>query len=224
MLRKVTLSAVLLAFIAPAATAQDRRACNGIYCPQIKASDYASEFQPFVKPGVTWQQVKGQNVLVIKYYAPDGKIAETKTFPQTDYMKPTTSVNGAIAFAGAGTPIVALYGLAPCNKDGTFTFDGGKTTCANVWQSNLADNLFGTQAILCRAYIDQKDKPVQAATCIRETEGFGKDHKPSGVVIDDALAGLGVASLAKDASGKILRPDLVTAAQQGAKIFNSLSR
>lgn len=219
--------ALLVGFLIPAAfpgLAQDRSACFGIFCPQTKAGDYAAEFLPYVTPGSTWQQSKGKNVLIIKYYKPDGTVADTKTFPQTSYMQPKANIPDAIAFAGANTPVMSLYGLKPCSRTGSFSFDGTKSTCASVWQNSLADNLFGTQAVLCRAYIDQIDKPVQSATCIRETEGFGKDRKPGGIVIDDALTGLGVVGLSVDGAGKALRPDLTAVAAKGAKMFNSLAQ
>ncbi|MBZ5762287.1 hypothetical protein LAV84_23815 [Rhizobium sp. VS19-DR104.2] len=224
MLKKVTASVVSLALVAPAVAAQDRSACYGIYCPQTKASNYAAEFGPYVQAGKTWQQVKGQNILVIKYYRPDGAIADTITYPQTRYMQPVRDKPGSIAFSGDGTPTIALHGLQPCTKGGPFAFQGEKVTCTSLWQDRLSSNLFGTQAILCRAYVDQVDKPVQQATCIREEDGVGKNHKPAGIVIDDALVGLGVVTLAKDVSGKVLRPDLTSVATQGAKMFNALSQ
>ena len=77
-------SALVLASLT-AADAQDRSACDGIYCAQGKAaSDYAAELTPLmVDPAKTWEEVKGRNVLVIKYYRPDGTFVSTRTWPQT---------------------------------------------------------------------------------------------------------------------------------------------
>jgi hypothetical protein len=224
MLKELTLSVVLSALVATQIAAQDHSACNGIYCPQVQAGDYATELEPYVQAGKTWQQVKGQNILVIKYYKPDGTIAQTKTYPQTRYMQPVSDKPGLIAFSGEGTPTIALHGLQPCKKIGSFAFQGEHVTCTSLWHDRLSSNLFGTKAILCRAYVDQMEKPLQQATCIREEDGVGRDHKPAGIVIDDALVGLGVVTLAKDASGEVLRPDLTRVATQGAKMFNALSQ
>jgi hypothetical protein len=220
--RSTAALAVILAGSGMAA-AQDRSACSGIYCPQTKAADYAAEFAPYVAAGKSWEDVKGQNVLVMKYYHPDGTIAATKTWSQSSYMQPVATLPGRIAFAGQGTPTIALYGLSPCTKKGSFNFKGEKFTCQTLWQDRLSDNLYGTQAVICRAYADQIDKPVQQATCIRENEGFGGKSLKGGVVIDDALVGLGVAIIDRDATGKLLRPDLAKVETQGTAIFKSVT-
>ena len=204
---------------ASSATAQDRTGCTGIYCPQVRAADAAAELAPFMAPGKTWEQVKGQTTLVMKYYNRDGTLASTRTFPQKAYMQAVSSQPGRIAFAGQGTPTVALYGLSPCRRAGAFQFSGERFTCASLWQEQLNDNLFGTQAVLCRAYVDQEDRPVQEATCIRADEGPGK--LAGGIVIDDTLVGLGSAVLVRDPGGKPLRPELTAAEKTGAAILAS---
>ncbi len=203
------------------ATAQDRSDCDGIYCAQGKAaSDYAAELTPLmVDPSKTWEEVKGRNALIIKYYRPDGTFVSARTWPQMQYMKPTPALPGRIAFAGAGTPTVVLHGLAPCTRKGSLDYKGERFTCATLWQDRLSAQLFATQAVLCRAYLDQADKPVEEATCIRQTSGFGPDRSVGGVVIEDQLAGSGIVSLARDAQGRVLRPDLAREAERGAAIL-----
>ena len=102
--------------------AQDRSACTGIYCPQVRAADSAAELAPYMAPGKTWEQVKGQTTLVLKYYNPDGTLASTRTFQQRAYMQPVAAAPDQVAFAGQGTPTVALYGLRPCARAGSFEF------------------------------------------------------------------------------------------------------
>lgn len=199
------------------AMAQDRSACTGIYCPQVMAADASAELAPYMAPGKTWEQVKGQSALVVKYYNRDGTLASTRTFPQSAYMQPVGTLPGKVAFAGRSTPTITLYGLSPCRKKGAFTFSGERFTCESFWQERLGDNLFATQAVVCRAYTDQIDRPVQEATCIRANEGA--EGKVGGIVIDDALVGLGAAVLERDASGKPLRPELAGAEKTGAAIL-----
>lgn len=205
------------------ALAQDRSACTGIYCPQTRAADSGAELAPYMAPGKTWEQVKGQTTLVLKYYNRDGTLASTRTFLQRAYMQPVAGGPGQIAFAGQGTPTIALYGLKPCARAGSFDFKGERFTCDSLWRSRLADNLFGTQAVLCRAYIDQAEKPTQDASCLVAEEGAG-GKLAGGIVIDDALVGIGAASLARDASGKPLRPELAGAEKTGAGILAGVGR
>jgi hypothetical protein len=200
-----------------AAAAQDRSTCTGIYCPQGRASGTAAELAPYMAPGKTWEQVKGQTALVMKYYNRDGTLASTRVFPQSAYLQATASQPGKVAFMGQGTPTIALYGLSPCRRTGTFEFSGERFTCDTLWREQLNDNLFATQAVLCRAYVDQVDRPVQEATCLRADEGSGK--LTGGIVIDDTLVGLGSAVLTRDASGKPLRPELAGAEKTGAAIL-----
>ena len=200
------------------AEAQDRSTCAGIYCPQIKAADSAAELAPYIAVGKTWEQVKGQNTLVLKYYNRDGTLASTRTWLQSAYMQPVPGLPGKVAFVGQGTPTVALHGLVPCMRKGGFSFKGERFTCESFWQERLSDNLFGTQAVLCRAYADQIDRPLQEATCIRANEGTG-GRAMGGIVMDDALVGIGAAVLARDAGGKPLRPELAGAEKTGSAIL-----
>ncbi len=204
------------------AAAQDRSACNGIFCSQTKAADYAAEFAPYVAGEKTWEQIKGRNILVIKYYDSNGTLESVRSYPQSRYMEPVNTLPGRLAFAGQGTPIVALYGLAPCKKIGSFDFKGQTFTCHTLWQDRLETSLYATQAVICRAYTDQIDKPVQEATCLRADEGFGTKTR-GGSVIDDTLVGLGVAVIGKDANGKPLRPDLAKVAARGAATFDAIT-
>ena len=223
--RVFAVSALVLASLS-AATAQDRNACDGIYCAQGNAaSDYAAELTPLmVDPSKTWEEVKGRNALIIKYYRPDGTFVSTRTWPQTQYMRPTPALPGRIAFAGAGTPTVVLHGLVPCTRKGSFDYKGELFTCATLWQDRLGAALFATQAVLCRAYVDQADRSVEEATCIRQTSGFGPDRSVGGVVIEDQLAGSGIVSLARDAQGRVLRPDLAQEAERGAAILKGTAQ
>ena len=225
-LTQVFAASVLVLASLTAVDAQDRSACDGIYCAQGKAaSDYAAELTPLmVDPSKTWEEVKGRNALVIKYYRPDGTFVSARTWPQTEYMKPTPALSGRIAFAGAGTPTVVLHGLAPCTRKGSFDFKGGRFTCATLWQDRLGAQLFATQAVLCRAYVDQMGKAIEEATCIRQTSGFGPDRSIGGVVIEDQLAGSGIVSLARDAQGRVLRPDLAQEAERGAAILKAMTQ
>ncbi len=200
------------------AVAQDRSACTGIYCPQVKAADAAAELSPYVAAGKTWEQVKGRTTLVLKYYDRDGSLAATRTWPQSAYMQPVAGQSGKIAFTGQGTPTIALYGLAPCSRKGSFSFKGERFTCESFWQDRLSGNLFATQAVLCRAYTDQVDRPIQEATCIRADEGVG-GRTVGGIVIDDALVGIGAAVLERDAGGKPLRQELAGVEKTGSAIL-----
>jgi len=208
------------------ATAQDRRACDGIYCAQGNAaSDYAAELTPLmVDPSKTWEEVMGRNSVIINYYRPDGTFVSTRTWPQTQYMMPTPALPGRIAFAGAGTPTIVLHGLTPCTRPGSFDYKGERFSCATLWQDRLNAQLFATQAVLCRAYADQVGKPIQEATCIRQTSGFGPDRSVGGVVIEDQLAGSGIVSLARDTQGRVLRPDLAQEAERGAAILKGTAQ
>ncbi len=40
--------------------AQDRSACTGIYCPQVKAADSAAELAPYMAPGKDLGAGQGQ--------------------------------------------------------------------------------------------------------------------------------------------------------------------
>ena len=208
------------------AAAQDRNSCAGIYCAQgAAASDYAAELTPLmVDPAKTWEEVRGRNALVIKYYHPDGNFASERIWPQAQYMKPVTTMPARIAFAGAGTPTVVLHGLTPCTRHGSFDYKGERFTCATIWQDRLGAQLFATQVVLCRAYLDQIDKAIEEATCIRQTSGFGPDRSVGGVVIEDQLAGSGIVSLVRDKQGRLLRPDLAEEAERGAAILDGAAQ
>ena len=224
LIRTLATLAYLLASLA-AAVAQDRRACNGLFCAQGQAaSDYAAELTPLmVDPTKTWEQVKGRTALVIKYYDRSGSFVSAKTWPQMNYMKPA-AVPGRIAFAGIGTPTVVLYGLAPCARRGSFDYKGERFTCETLWQDRLGAQLYATQVVLCRAYVDQAGRAVQDATCIRQTSGFGPDRSVGGVVIEDQLAGSGIVSLALDAHSHPLRPELAQEADRGAALFEAMAQ
>lgn len=72
--------------------------------------------------------------------------------------------------------------------------------------------------MLCRAYADQLDRPVQEATCLVAEEGVG-GRVVGGVVVDDALVGIGAAVVERDAGGKPLRPELAGAERTGGAIL-----
>ena len=143
------------------------------------------------------------NVLVIEYYDVGGKTLvgkQTFTSPERAQFANGTS------YRFGPSLILNAWGVAPCSHDRRLTdatFDG---PCREFVREGLNAILRSGPVMLCRAFADQQDKPVKNASCfilVNYASVYGVTK------VEEYLVSGGYVSLARDADGKPLRPDLV---------------
>ncbi len=144
----------------------------------------------------------GTNVLVLEYYDASGKgLAGKQTYTSPERAQ---SISGTSYRFGSSLALNA-WGVSPCQHDSRLTdakFDG---PCRDFVREGLNAILRSGPVMLCRAFADQRDKPVKNASC------FILVNYPSvyGVTkVEEYLVSGGYVSLLRDADGKPLRPDL----------------
>ena len=109
---------------------------------------------------------------------------------------------------------VRLSGLMPCTSDVPVQHDDYQGTCAGLAAEGLDIELRHASVLLCRAYADQKGKPVQEATCYTYTR-IG-DALESVDMVEESLVGGGWAFAARGADGVPERADLAAAERMAA--------
>lgn len=151
----------------------------------------------------------GKTVLVVEYYDAAGKVVDRKGF---------ASANGFAALTPVEIMIdpktrLHLYGLEPCAGDMVNQKEGFAGTCADYARQQLAILVKTAKVIFCRAFLTERDAPLQDATC------FGYYNFPGSLDsvdnFEEQLVSLGALRLSKKPDGTPMRPDLSEAEKTG---------
>jgi hypothetical protein len=140
-------------------------------------------------------------VVVVEFYDQERRKIDAKSMPAPARPQQTSGTQFTIAPQLA----VNLWGLSPCSHERRLidgSFDG---SCRDFIQVGLRSILKSGPVILCRSFVDQKDRPVIDASCfvlVSYTSVYGVTK------IEEFLVSGGYALLVRDAAGKALRPDL----------------
>lgn len=110
--------------------------------------------------------------------------------------------------------VIRLGGVAPCRSDVPVQHEDYQGTCVGLAAEGLDIELRHASVLLCRAYADQRDEPVQEATCYTYTV-IG-DALESVDPVEARLVGGGWAFASRNADGTPERADLAVAEQQAA--------
>jgi hypothetical protein len=142
------------------------------------------------------------NVLVLEYYDGGGKsLVGKQTFTSLERARFVSGTN----YRFGQSVTLNAWGVSPCQHDRRLTdakFDG---PCREFVQEGLNAILRSGPVMLCRAFVDQQDKPIKNASCfilVNYASVYGVTK------IEDYLVSGGYVSLMRDAEGKPLRPDL----------------
>jgi hypothetical protein len=155
----------------------------------------------------------GKAVLVVEYYDPAGKVIDRRGFASTSGFAVKTSVDIAIDPHTS----LHLYGVEPCAGDMVNHKEGFAGTCADYARQELEIMVRTAKVIFCRAFITERDVPLQDATC------FGYYNFPGSLDsvdnLEEQLVSLGALRLSKERDGTPMRPDLSEAEKIGRAGF-----
>jgi hypothetical protein len=151
----------------------------------------------------------GKTVLVVEYYDPAGKVIDRKGFASPVGFRAVSSVDIEI------NPKIRLhlYGLEACSGEMVNRKEGFAGTCADFARQELEVMLKGAKVLFCRAFLTEREAPLQDATC------FGYYNYPGSLDtvdnLEEQLVSLGALRLAKKPDGTVMRPDLAEAEKIG---------
>ena len=144
----------------------------------------------------------GKTVLIVEYYDPDGKVVDRKGFASAQGFVVKTPVEIGIDTKTA----LHLYGLEPCTGDMVNQREGFAGTCADYARQQLEIMVRSAKVLFCRAFLTERDAPLQDATC------FGYYYYPGSLDsvnnLEEQLVTLGALRLSRKADGTLMRPDL----------------
>ncbi|PZM15764.1 hypothetical protein [Rhizobium tubonense] len=155
----------------------------------------------------------GKTVLVIEYYDAGGKVIDRKGFASSTGF--TVKSPGEIVV----DPKVGmhLYGLEPCKGDMVNQKEGFAGSCVDYARQQLEILVKSAKVIFCRAFLTERDAPLQDATC------FGYHNYPGSLDtvdnFEEQLLSLGALRLEKKQDGSPMRPDLLDAEKTGRSGF-----
>lgn len=151
----------------------------------------------------------GKVVLVIEYYDPAGKVVDRKGFASPSGFRAKSPVDIAV---DAGVDL-HLYGLEPCRGEMVNHRDGFAGSCGDYAREELDIVLKAAKVIFCRAFLTERNAPLQDATC------FGYYYYPGTLDtvenLEEQLVSLGALRLSKKQDGTLMRPDLADAERIG---------
>lgn len=151
----------------------------------------------------------GKTVLVVEYYDAAGKVIDRKGFASANGFAALTPVEIMIDPKAR----LHLYGLEPCAGDMVNQKEGFAGTCADYARQQLAILVKTAKVIFCRAFLTERDAPLQDATC------FGYYNFPGSLNsvdnFEEQLVSLGALRLSKKPDGTPMRPDLSEAEKTG---------
>lgn len=151
----------------------------------------------------------GKTVFVVEYYDPAGKVVERKGFASSVGFRATSPVDIEIN----PKTRVHLYGLKPCNGEMVNRKESFAGTCADFARQELEVMLKAAKVLFCRAFLTEREAPLQDATC------FGYYNYPGSLDtvdnLEEQLVSLGALRLAKKPDGVLMRPDLAEAEKIG---------
>jgi hypothetical protein len=151
----------------------------------------------------------GKTVLVVEYYDPAGKVVDRKGFASANGFLVKSPVD-IIIDAKTG---LHLYGLEPCAGDMVNQKEGFAGTCADYARQQLAVLVKTAKVIFCRAFLTERDAPLQDATCFGYYDFPGSLDSVDNLEVQ--LVSLGALRLSKKPDGAPMRPDLLEAEKTG---------
>ncbi|WP_426124480.1 hypothetical protein [Pararhizobium sp. PWRC1-1] len=155
----------------------------------------------------------GKTVLIVEYYDPNGKVVDRMGFASAQGFGVKTPVDIAIDTKTG----LHLYGLEPCTGDMVNQREGFAGTCADYAREQLEIMVKTAKVLFCRAFLTERDAPLQDATC------FGYYYYPGSLDsvanLEEQLVSLGALRLSKKADGTPMRPDLAKAEKIGRSGF-----
>jgi hypothetical protein len=155
----------------------------------------------------------GKVVLVVEYYDPAGKVVDRKGFASRNGFRAKSPVDIAVD-AGVG---LHLYGLEPCRGEMVNQREGFAGSCGDFARQELDIMLKAAKVIFCRAFLTERNAPLQDATC------FGYYNYPGTLDavdnLEEELVSLGALRLSKKRDGALMRPDLADAERIGRTGF-----
>jgi hypothetical protein len=151
----------------------------------------------------------GKTVLIVEYYDPAGKVVDRVGFASAQGFGVKTPVDIAIDTKTG----LHLYGLEPCTGEMVNQREGFAGTCADYAREQLEIKVKTAKVLFCRAFLTERDAPLQDATC------FGYYHFPGSLDavanLEEDLVSLGALRLSRKADGTPMRPDLSKAEKIG---------
>jgi len=151
----------------------------------------------------------GKAALVIEYYDPAGKVVDRKGFASPSGFHAKSPVDVEVD-AKVG---LHLYGLEPCWGEMVNQKEGFAGKCGDYARQQLEVLLNSAEVIFCRAFLTERDAPLQDATC------FGYYNYPGSLDtvdnLEEQLVSLGALRLSKKQDGSLMRPDLAGAEKIG---------
>jgi hypothetical protein len=151
----------------------------------------------------------GKAVLVVEYYDAAGKVVDRKGFASAGGFRARSSVDIQVD----ANVSLHLYGLEPCRGEMVNQKDGFAGDCGEYAAQQLQVLLKSAKVIFCRAFLTERDAPLQEATC------FGYYSYPGSLDtvdnLEEQLVSLGALRLSKKHDGTLMRPDLAAAEKIG---------
>ncbi|WP_341487113.1 hypothetical protein [Pararhizobium sp. A13] len=151
----------------------------------------------------------GKVVLVVEYYDPAGKIVDRMGFASPSGFRAKSPVDIAVD-AEVG---LHLYGLEPCRGEMVNQKEGFAGGCGDYAREQLDIMLKAAKVIFCRAFLTERNAPLQDATC------FGYYNYPGTLDtvdnFEEQLVSLGALRLSRKQDGTLMRPDLEDAERIG---------
>lgn len=151
----------------------------------------------------------GKTVLVIEYYDAARKPVARAGFAAADGFQSRSPVD--IAVGSAVT--LHLFGLEPCRGEMVNPREGFAGSCDAYARNQLDILLKPAKVIFCRAFLTERDAPVQDVTCFIHTHYPGALDAVTNV--EEQLLSVGALRLSKNQVGASLRPDLEEAERIG---------
>lgn len=151
----------------------------------------------------------GKVVLVVEYYDPAGKVFDRKGFATASGFRAKSPVDIEVDSKVS----LHLYGLEPCRGDMVNQKEGFAGNCGDYASQQLGVLLKSAKVIFCRAFLTERNVPLQDVTC------FGYYNYPGSLDtvdnFEEQLVSLGALRLSKKRDGSLMRPDLAAAEKIG---------
>lgn len=151
----------------------------------------------------------GKTVLVVEYYDPEGKVVDRRGFASPSGFHADSPVDIAVD-SEVG---LHLYGLEPCQGEMVNQKEGFAGRCSDYAREQFDILLKSAKVIFCRAFLTERNAPLQDATC------FGYYKYPGSLDtvdnLEEQLVSLGALRLSKKQDGTLMRPDLADAEKTG---------
>lgn len=151
----------------------------------------------------------GKSVLVIEYYDTDRKPVARTGFAAADGFRSRSAVDIAV-----GSQLTLhLFGVEPCQGEMVNRREGFAGSCDAYARAQLDILLKPAKVIFCRAFLTERDAPLQDVTCFVYTHYPGALDAVTNV--EEQLLSIGALRLSRNHVGLPLRPDLEGAERIG---------